>query len=150
MIDVSWVPKNPEDQEERPTRDEVYLAIAEVISLRGTCKRGQVGAVITQDHRIVATGYNGPIAKHICSDLNCDLENTCKVAIHAEANAIAFAARHGVVLQGSTMYCRTQPCLKCAELIVQSGIEKVVYSFLYKDDLGFNLLTAMGIKVLHV
>lgn len=146
MIEVNWVPNNHEYPDERPSRDEVYLAVAEAISLRGTCKRGKVGCIITQDHRIVATGYNGPVLNHICNDLNCDLEHACTNAIHAEANAIAFAARHGVVLNGSTMYCRTQPCLKCAELIIQSGICKVIYTHLYRDDLGYNLLIAAGIK----
>lgn len=146
MIEISFVRDIPEDLEERPSRDDIYLAVAEVISLRGTCRRGQVGCVITMDDRIIATGYNGPALKHHCIDLNCDLEQVCQVSIHAEANAIAFAAKHGVKLNGATMYCRTQPCIKCAELIIQSGIKRVVYTNLYRDSFGYDLLIAAGIK----
>lgn len=140
MIDVALIG-------ERPSREEVYLAVAEVISLRGTCNRGQVGAVITQNNRIVSTGYNGPVGQAHCEGIGCDIEKKCEHSIHAEANAIAHAARYGISLEDATIYCTTQPCLKCSELIVQSGIRVVYYSKMYTDDLGSNLLIKNGVKV---
>lgn len=130
----------------RPTRHETYLAIAEVISLRGTCQRAKVGCVITQDNRIVSTGYNGPLGSVECNDTNCNLKEHCKHAVHAEANAIAFAAREGISLKGSTLYCLYSPCVDCARLIIQAGISKVVYREQYIPIDGYRLLISNGLS----
>lgn len=134
--------------ENRPTRDQTYIAVAEVLSLRGMCRRGKVGSVITLGNRIVSTGYNGPIGE--CIDSTCDISKPCEKAIHAEANAIAFAAKYGIALGGATLYCTTQPCRKCAELIFQCGIKKVVYEKAYRDDLGTDFLKSLGIEIIWI
>lgn len=133
----------------RIERDELNLRIAGLISLRATCKRGQVGCVITQDGRIIATGYNGSIIKGHCEELHCDLNVKCNQAMHAEANAICFAAKAGISLDGATLYCTTAPCENCARLIAQSGIKEVIYQNNYTDTKGIELLLSLNIKTIH-
>lgn len=113
---------------ERIDPNVMFLEIATIVSKRSTCTRGSVGCVIVRDRRIVSTGYNGspPGADH-CLDVGCEIapedsELGCQRTIHAEANAIVFAARHGVPLDGASMYSTHSPCGKCAQLIVAAGI----------------------------
>lgn len=123
--------------DERIDRDSMYLQICMVMAQRGSCRRAQVACVITRDNRILSTGYNGPAKDQPhCSDKNCDLTKSCKRAIHAETNAIAFAAKYGISLNGSTMYCLYSPCLSCAQLIVPTGVIKVIYNKTYHTDDG--------------
>lgn len=132
---------------ERPSRVEINLAICEVISLRGTCLRKQVGALLTSiDGRIISSGYNGSIirGKH-CGELNCDIEAKCTHSVHAEQNAIAYAAKKGITLEGSILYCSTAPCYQCAKVIYQAGVARVIYREEYSDDLGLLLLKELGI-----
>ena len=113
------------------------MSTAELFSLRGTCTRLQVGAVVVKDGRIVSTGYVGsaPGAPH-CIDVGCVVvDGHCIATIHAEANAIASAARFGISLQGATIYCTHSPCKTCAKLIASAGIEEFVYAVPYKKDL---------------
>jgi dCMP deaminase len=113
----------------------MYLDVARVISQRGTCKRLQVGCVIARDNRIIATGYNGPPSgEPHCSEETCDLSKSCMRAIHAEENAICFAAREGISLSDTTLYCMYSPCIRCARMIVQSGIETVVFTDFFDRD----------------
>lgn len=109
------------------------MQVAHLFAEQSTCNRGNVGAVIVQDRRIVSTGYNGspPGAPH-CLDVGCEPEDGCLRTIHAEANALLWAARHGVKLEGATMYSTHAPCLTCAQAIVQSGIIKFVYASDYR------------------
>ena len=120
---------------ERISRNDLNLDIALLISRRSTCNRGQVGAVITtMAGRIISTGYNGPM-KHEqhCSDV-CDLTKSCTRAVHAEANAIYNAARIGISLLGTTLYCTHRPCRKCFEAIAAAGITQVFYLNDYDTD----------------
>lgn len=129
---VSGMPLGKE-LEMRRSRDELFMQVAHLFSEQSTCNRGNVGAVIVQDRRIVSTGYNGspPGAPH-CTDVGCWPEDGCLRTIHAEANAILWAARHGVPLQGATMYSTHAPCLTCAQAIVQSGMVKLVFDRVYR------------------
>lgn len=129
---------------ERISRGEQYMRIADIIALRGSCQRAQVGCVIVREGRIVSTGYNGPLGDNC--ELTCDTDNPCINAIHAEANAIYFASKHGISLEGCTLYCNYSPCKKCSEAIIQSGIVKVVFRELYRDSL-FDLLNAANIVI---
>ncbi len=117
----------------RPDRDEVYMATAEVFSLRNTCGRLNVGAVAVRDNRIIATGYNGPLLVRGDGKCSCPLDKTCIEAIHAEANLIAFAARSGISLEGSTLFITHFPCRKCQELIVQAGVGAICYRDTYRE-----------------
>lgn len=135
----------------RPTREEIYMEIAHVIAKRGTCERAQVGCVITQDDRIVSTGYNGPAAGWHCEAIYCgDKTGYCTHAIHAEANAIVFAAKKGIALQGAKMYCTWSPCVACAKLIIQAGIRELYYQQAYRDTAGISILERSGIKTTHL
>lgn len=90
----------------RPDWDLYFIRIAMEVASRSTCPRAAVGAVIVRDNRILATGYNGAIADEPhCTDVGCIMEGDhCQRAVHAETNAITQAARHGVSLEGATLY----------------------------------------------
>lgn len=138
----------------RPSVDATLMATAHVWELRSTCDRNQVGVVIARDNRIVATGYNGapagqPHCRHMgpaypALDHN---QRGCQVAVHAEANAIAYSARHGVPLEGCTMYTTISPCYPCAQMIITAGLVRMVYDKLYRDQAGMNILTQSGIVI---
>lgn len=91
----------------RPSWDEYFARLAQLVSQRASCPRASVGAVIvTQEHRVLSTGYNGaPSGVDTCLDVGCDVqEGHCMRAVHAEMNAVTFAAKQGIALAGSTMY----------------------------------------------
>jgi dCMP deaminase len=132
----------------RISRDRMMMKIAHAVAERSTCSRLHVGAVIARDSRAVSTGYNGnPAGMPHCQHVGDD---PCKNAVHAEANAIAFAARHGAPTEGAEMFTTHQPCLKCAQLIVNSGIVRVVYDFPYRVLDGLDLLNVLGIPCKQV
>lgn len=125
----------------RISRDKLYMEIAELFALRSTCLRGKVGAVAIRDKRIIATGYNGsPEGFDHCTDETCNTDHPCENTIHAEANLIAFAARAGISLEGTTLYCTHSPCKKCAQLIIQSGIRYIIYKNQHRDTSGLDLI----------
>lgn len=121
----------------RPSWDEYFLHLTEIIGERGTCDRGRSGAVITKDHRLITTGYVGPPAgmSH-CDEVGHQLKKTvhedgqitthCVRTIHAEQNAILQGAKYGISLQKGTIYCRMEPCIVCARMIINAGIVRVV------------------------
>ena len=123
---------------------EYFMLLAKIVSLRSGCNSRPAGAVIVKDKRILATGYNGPMpgAWH-CTDRgpgycfrrekgipDIDKYNYCR-ATHAEANAIAQAARFGISVQGADLYCTLAPCYVCLKLIASSGIQAVYYEYDY-------------------
>jgi dCMP deaminase len=126
---------------------------------------------------ILSTGYNGSLSgmPHCDHECDCGMElynesiiptatkqethhkncpahpnNGCTIAVHAEANAVYFAARNGVSTEGTSIYCTTEPCVKCAEAIVQSGIANVYYKQEYRTHAGIELLSAAGIWIFKV
>lgn len=134
---------------ERITRNQLYTSIASIFAKRSTCRRLQVGCTIAKEGRVICSGYNGALKTHkspggMC---NCNTNTPCTQAIHAEANAIAFAAREGISLRGSILYCTHSPCPKCAELIIQSGIGTVYYMEAFRDTAGIALLQENLVKV---
>lgn len=124
------------------------MRVALLIAQRGTCERLQVGAVLIQDKRIIATGYNGPPPGLTeCSGEVCDINKPCTRAIHAEANLIAHCAKLGISTADTTLYVTHSPCIKCSELIAQAGIRKVIFGSKFRDDAGIRLLESMGVLV---
>ena len=132
----------------RPSWDEYFLLIAKLVSTRSTCNSRPTGAVLVKDRQILATGYNGsmPGAPH-CTDQtmpdgspywhrralqvpDADKYNFCR-ASHAEANAIAQAARHGVAIKGATLYVTLEPCYVCIKLLATAQIDKVFFELGY-------------------
>lgn len=122
------------------------MQVARVIAARATCSRLQVGAVLTRDGRVVATGYNGAPAgmPHCSHDGN---EQRCTRAIHAERNVIGFAARHGVRTDQTTLYLTHAPCLDCASVLIAAGVVRVVYGETYRSDAGIVSLSEVGVTV---
>lgn len=121
---------------DRITRDQLYMGMADLLALRSTCLRGHVGALIVIDRRPAGGGYNGaPAGQPECLDVGCetlgDMEG-CQRTIHAELNAIAWAARHGVQTLGATMYCTHAPCKSCAQAIVAAQFNELVYKKDYR------------------
>ena len=142
---------------ERVSRDGLCMQIAQLVANRGTCSRAQVGAVLARDGRILATGYNGPPSgfphctdPNGCTDDDRNSLTGCVRAVHAEANAIAYAARHGIATQGSNLYCSHLPCRKCAELIINAGISTVYYCLDYRIKDGWILLQQAGIDMMKL
>ncbi len=118
--------------------------LAKLAATRSTCLAVPVGAVIVKQRQVLATGYNGPpsgsphcTAQGFCYPglPSCDASRTLPSrAIHAEANAIAQAARHGIATEGATLYVTLAPCLSCLKLIISAGIREVVYETPFHGD----------------
>jgi len=128
--------------------DTDYLDLARFFGGFSTCKRLYVGAVLAMDKRIISTGYNGaPAGLAHCVH---DDVTPCTRAVHAEANCISFAARHGIATEGAVLYSTHMPCISCAQLIINSGIRKVVYGEAYRKTEGQALLREAGIPVVQL
>ncbi len=116
-------------------KQEVLERIVKAVSLLGTCKRSKVGALIVRDGRIISTGYNGsPPGSSHCLDAGCEMSNGhCIRTTHAESNAIAFAARHGIATEGATIIVYgwitggdLGICPACDKLARSAGIKETI------------------------
>lgn len=116
--------------------DSYFMDIATQVATRATCDRKHVGAVIVNDRTILSTGYNGSIKGMVhCDDVGHMMEDGhCVRTVHAEANAIIQAAKNGVQIDGATIYTTASPCWWCFKLIVNSGLKKIVFGELYRDE----------------
>lgn len=124
-------------QRKRPSWDEYFIKLVDEIALRATCDRGRSGCIIVKDKRILCTGYVGSppgfphcdeighLLKKIIDDDGTERRH-CVRTIHAEQNAICQAAKYGIPLEGTTLYCSMEPCRVCTMLIISAGIKKVV------------------------
>ena len=116
-----------------------FINIAKEIASASKCVSKQVGAVIVKDGRILSTGYNGtPPGYTNCTD-HWDGEYTKDhhewsktYEIHAEMNAIIWAAREGISINGATIYVTLEPCSDCSKNIIASGIKRIVYDKSYE------------------
>lgn len=146
----------------RPRFDDIYMELALNLAQRSHCVKKKVGAVLTKESRIVSLGYNGPPAKtHNCDeewpDTGCarDRKGGCSLAIHAEQNAILYAAKNNIQLDSATLYVTLAPCLACARIIYTMGIKKVIYYESYAKykgidvEEGIEFLTKFGVDVKH-
>ena len=146
----------------RPTFDEIYMELAERLAQRSHCVKAQVGAVLTKDTRIVSLGYNGPPAgTHNCDvefpGVGCprDSKGSCSLALHAEQNAILYATKNNVSMEGATLYVTLSPCIACARVIFTIGIKKVFYMNSYAafkglpSDEGVDFLRLYGVEVIQ-
>lgn len=140
-----------ESGEDRPTFHEVFMEIAYTWAKRATCLRRRVGAVIAKDKQQLTAGYNGaPRGVPHCAEMGGCLRaklgipsgqraEICR-GTHAEQNAITQAAKFGISIEGSTLYCNTFPCVICAKMILNAGITTVVYDSDYDDPLSKEIL----------
>lgn len=144
----------------RPSWDEYFLEMAQLVAKRSTCLRRSVGAVLVRDKRILATGYNGaPSGLKHCIEIGClrqklkipsgERHELCR-ALHAEQNALIQASLHGISVKGATLYATTQPCVICAKMLVNSGMKEIVITQGYPDKMAMEFLKEAKIKVRKV
>ena len=113
--------------------EDLFVKTTKLVAKRSSCVKAQQAALLIKDNRIISFGYNGPPA----GTLNCledggedvcgkDSNGSCFLGVHAEQNAIGYAARNGIDTDGCIIYCTMSPCISCAKLISAAGIKKSV------------------------
>ena len=141
----------------RPSWDAYFMGIARLVASRSTCLRRQVGAVLVKDRNILATGYNGtPSGISHCEQTGClrqqlgvpsgERHELCR-GLHAEQNALIQAAKHGVAIAGATLYCTNSPCSICSKMIINAGLEKIIFQDGYPDSLSLQMLSEAAIEL---
>jgi len=144
----------------RPSWDEYFMNIAELVAQRATCLRRHVGAVLVRDKRIITTGYNGaPAGISHCLDVGClreqqgipsgERHELCR-GLHAEQNGIIQAALHGVSIKDSILYCTNLPCAICSKMLINARVTAIYYREGYADSLAAGMLEEAGIKVVQL
>ncbi len=150
------------ETKDKPDFDDIFMDLAINLAKRSHCIKAQVGAVLTKDTRIISIGYNGPPS----GTHNCDIEfpeegcprdskGSCSLALHAEQNAILYAAKNGSTVEGATIYVTLSPCLACARIIFSMKITKVIFYKSYanfkglKNDEGVDFLRKFGVEVVE-
>ncbi len=144
----------------RPSWQEYFYNITQLVAERSTCIRRKVGAILVRDKRVITTGYNGvPSGISHCADVGClrdklgvpsgERHELCR-GLHAEQNAIIQAATHGVSILGCTLYCTNMPCSICSKMLINAGIVKIYYGEGYADPLGEEMLAEAGIDVIQL
>ena len=129
----------------RKSWDEYFIGLLDSVAERATCDRGKNAAIIVKNHRILATGYVGaPSGLPHCDEVGHlmrkvmdekgNVSEHCIRTNHAEENAILQAARYGPPIEGATIYAKMTPCYRCAMMIVQVGIKRVVARKRYHAD----------------
>ena len=143
-----------EANQARPSWDEYFLGIAKMVASRSTCDRRNVGAVIVKHKTILSTGYNGaPRGLAHCHDAGHELsDGHCIRTVHAEANAVAHAARYGAAVEGASIYLTHSPCYDCFKMMVNAGIVEVIYDEFYSSRYGASkavlvLAKKAGVKI---
>lgn len=137
LISSKTISKKDENGYTRPSWDEYFMSIADIVGTRGTCDRGRSGCVIVKDKKILVTGYVGsPAGLPHCDEVGHEMHKVihedgtesmhCIRTIHAEQNAVTQAARLGISLEGGTVYCKMTPCYVCAKILMNAGIKEIV------------------------
>ena len=145
---------------ERPSWDEYFMQMAQVVAGRSTCLRRQVGAVIVKDKQILSTGYNGsPTGVSHCAQKGClrmqlgipsgERTEICR-AVHAEQNALVQAAKHGVSINGADIYTTFQPCVLCTKLLINAGIKRVFFLYPYPDSLALEMAAEAELELIQL
>jgi dCMP deaminase len=128
-----WKPKI----EARPSWDDYFMGVTKEVASRATCNRGRSGCVIVKDKRILTTGYVGsPVGVKHCDEVGHEMHSVvhddgkisqhCIRTTHAEQNALMQAAKHGISIDGSTVYCKMEPCYVCAKMLINAGVTRIV------------------------
>ena len=138
-----------ESENKQELLDKRYMRMAYIWSENSYCKRRKVGALLVKDKMIISDGYNGTPSgfENICEDE----DNKKKpYVLHAEANAITKVACSNNSSKDATLYVTSSPCIECAKLIIQAGINRVVYADAYRLSDGVDLLRRAGIELVNV
>jgi len=138
----------------RLSRVEYYINMAKMASLRSTCPRASVGAVLTNHNRVVGVGYNGgPKGKCHCNANGClvtDDDGRCMLSIHAEINAILSREGQLSPTDNLIMYCTHSPCNKCYNIMVQYGVKLIIYDKFYNDRITTKLQALYDIPIYNM
>lgn len=102
--------------------------------------------MLIADGRTIAMSYNGVLSGEDPMD-GYDPKTGETKTVHAEANLIAFCARKGIATENCELWVTMSPCIKCAELIIQAGISRVIYIEEYRDNSGIEKLLKHGINI---
>lgn len=158
IVTAQWIHENmafvksaEPPKPKRPSWDKYFGDMAKVAATRSTCPRASVGCVLVRDKHAIVTGFNGSVsgAPH-CTDVGCDLVNNgCARVVHAEANAIATAAKLGHAISGSTAYVSMMPCRNCFQLLANAKICRIVYSEIYRDTWVLEAASRVGISIVQ-
>ncbi|MBL51147.1 MAG: deaminase [Candidatus Marinimicrobia bacterium] len=135
---------------ERVSWEKYFMNIAIEVATRSTCDRKHVGAVIVREKTILSTGYNGSIKglAH-CDEVGHEMvDGHCVRTTHAEANAIAQAAKNGVEINSSEIFVTASPCYNCFKLIANAGIKTIYYAEFYRDDRIIDHAKEAGIRLI--
>jgi dCMP deaminase len=146
-----------------------YMKVAETFAELSSARRLHVGAIVVKDDRIISIGYNGMPSgwdnncedKIYCDDGDCLEQQLPKESdtwkkyklktkpevLHAETNAIAKLAKSTESGLGASMFITHAPCMDCAKLVYQSGINNVYYRNSYRDESGIQFLQKAGVWV---
>ncbi len=141
----------------RPSYDEYFMEMANVVSKRSTCLRRKVGAILVKDKHILSTGYNGaPKGLKHCSEIGClrkqlnvpsgERHELCR-GLHAEQNSIIQAAVFGISIKNSVLYCTNTPCIVCVKMLINAGVKEIIYSGEYPDELAKKMLKESEVKI---
>ncbi|MGC8916256.1 MAG: deoxycytidylate deaminase [Thermoanaerobaculum sp.] len=136
----------------RVSWDRYFMNLAREAATRSTCPRKAVGAVLVRDKAVLATGYNGSIRglAH-CTEVGCMIENGhCVRTVHAEANALIQAARHGVRIEGADCYVTASPCWECFKLLANAGVRRIVFGEFYRDERIWEFAREAGIELVEL
>lgn len=144
----------------RPSWDEYFMQIVDVVKTRSTCLRRQIGAILVVDKHIISTGYNGaPSGLKHCGETGCMRETLCIPSgerhelcrgVHAEQNAIIQAALNGASTRGSTLYVSVSPCALCAKMLINAGTKRIVFEGEYPDKIALKLLEEANIDLVKI
>lgn len=141
----------------RPSWDRYFLELTQVVAKRSTCLRRKVGALLVKDKRVLATGYNGAASGlNHCREIGClrdeknipsgERHELCR-GLHAEQNAVIQVALHGASIEGATLYCTHQPCILCSKMIINAGIDCVIFQNDYPDQSSLEMLEKAGVEL---
>lgn len=159
-------------------KHKLFIDMASLVAGQSTCCRLQVGAVLVREGRVISIGFNGvPSNQTHCEEIfEVEYEKNYKDKyasmadfvkspefkeihgafsndneLHAEQNAILFAAKNGIATQGSHLYITLSPCINCAKVIITAGITKVYYKELYdRSQEGIIFLGRNNIECIHL
>ena len=130
------------------------MKVADICAKNSKAKRLNVGAILVKNQQIISDGFNGTPNGF---ENDCEIESTDSdgnkilvtkpYVLHAESNCLMKSLRHGISTVGSTIYVTHAPCVECSKLIIQAGVERVVYHEPYKSEDGLNILKKAKLKV---
>jgi dCMP deaminase len=148
------------DRLDRPSWNDYFMGIADLVAGRATCIRRKVGAVLVKDRRILCSGYNGaPAGLPHCGETGClrrqlnvpsGVKHELCRGVHAEQNVIIQAAYHGVAVAGATLYCTNQPCSICAKMLINAGINEIYFRDGYDDPLSLDMFDRAGVTLIKI